>query len=239
MEFLSEIIRRDKFIIETGYHTRDAIIIVLSGQFECVIQGKAFCAKPGDICVFHGGTLFERHVLQPIRCVYLQFEPFPMALPAGILETADPLRTANTVKHLADAVMAEDRLLTEHFIRDILLLHRSEATDISISDPIVAGCIRIFEQRYSAHIALEELAQQFSISKQGLIQKFRRLTDKTPMEYLAAVRLARSKQLLRDTILPIGEVAQRCGFENVYYFSNFFKRMTGVRPSVYRKLNDL
>lgn len=239
MEFLSEIIHRDKFIIENGFHTRDAIIIVLAGEFECVILGKRFHAGPGDICVFHGGSVFRRRVLQPIRCVYLQFEPFPMPLPAGLLETADPERTANTVRHLAEAVMAEDRVLTEHFIRDILLLHRSTEAEASVSDPIVAGCLRIFGQRFASRLSLEELANRYSITKQGLIQKFRRVTGKTPMEHLAAIRLAHSKQLLRDTILPVGEIARRCGFENVYYFSNFFKRMTGVRPSDYRKLNDL
>lgn len=239
VEFLSEIIHRDKFIIENGYHTRDAIIIVLGGEFVCTILGKQFHARPGDICIFHGGSEFQRRVLQPIRCVYLQFEPFPMALPPGLLETADPARTANTVAHLADAVMAEDRELTEHFIRDILLLHRSNEAGLPISDPIVAGCIRIFRQRYASQLSLDELAKRFSISKQGLIQKFRRATQKTPMEFLASIRLTHGKQLLRDTTLPVGEIAHRCGFENVYYFSNFFKRLTGVRPSDYRKLNDL
>ena len=239
MEFLSEIIHRDKFVIENGFHTRDGIIIVLQGRFDCVIHGKVYQAGPGDICVFHGNTVFQRHVVQPIRCVYLQFDPLPLPLPPGLLETADAARTANTISHLAEAVITEDRVLTEHFIRDIFLMHRGEATSSPVFDPTVAGCIRVFEQCYAERITLDDLAQRFSLSKQGLIQKFRRITGKTPMEYLTAIRLTNAKQLLRDTSLPIGEVALRCGFENVYYFSNFFKRMTGVRPSAYRKLNDL
>lgn len=239
MEFLSEIIHRDKFIIEQGAHARDAIIIVLSGKFRCSIDGQEILAKAGDICVFHANRAFHRTVLEPIRCVYLQFEPFPMALPSGLLQSTDPARTENTIAHLAAAIETDDRDLTEHFVRDILLLHRSYEAELPNTDPIVAGCIRIFRQRYASQISLDELAKQFSISKQGLIQKFRRITQKTPMEYLSNIRLTQSKQLLRDTDLPVGEIAQRCGFENVYYFSNFFKRLSGVRPSDYRKLNDL
>lgn len=239
MDFLSEIIHRDKFIIESGSHTRDAIIIVLSGKFCCSVDGQELLVQRGDICTFHANREFQRKVLEPIRCVYLQFEPFPTELPMGLLRSVDPGRTENTVTHLANAIERDDRELTEHFVRDIFLFHRSYEAELPGADPIVSGCIRIFRQRYASQISLDELAKEFSISKQGLIQKFRRTTQKTPMEYLSAIRLARSKQLLRDTILPVGEVALRCGFENVYYFSNFFKRMTGVRPSVYRKLNDL
>ena len=239
MEFLSEIIHRDKFIIESGSHTRDAIIIVLSGKFRCTIDNRNILAERGSICVFHANRVFHREVLEPIRCVYLQFEPFPMALPSGLLQSTDPVRTENTIAHLANAIERDDRELTDHFVRDIFLFHRSYEAELPGADPIVSGCIRIFRQRYASQISLDELAKEFSISKQGLIQKFRRTTQKTPMEYLSSIRVTHSKQLLRDTDLPVGEIARRCGFENVYYFSNFFKRMTGVRPSVYRKLNDL
>lgn len=239
MEFLSEIIHRDKFIIENGFHSRDAIIIVLEGEFQCTLLGNTYHAKPGEIYVFHCNTPFQRRVLKPIRCVYLQFEPFPYPLPPGRLETSDPLRLQNTIPHLAKAVEAEDRELTEHFIFDILLLRKSGEECPSVADPIVASCIRIFRKQFCTRLSLNTLALQFSISKQGLIQKFRRNTGRTPMEYLGSIRLSHSKQLLRDTSLPISEIALRCGFENVYYFSNFFKRVTGVRPSEYRKLNDL
>ena len=199
MEFLSEIIHRDKFIIENGFHTRDAIIIVLEGEFQCTLLGNSYHAKPGDIYVFHSSTPFQRKVLKPLRCVYLQFEPFPYPLPPGHLETADPTRLQNTIPHLVKAVEAEDRELTEHFILDILLLRKSREERPSAADPIVASCIRIFRQKFQTRISLDALAQQFSISKQGLIQKFRRSTGRTPMEYLSGIRLSHGKQLLRDT----------------------------------------
>ena len=85
MDFLSEIIFRDRFEIENGFHKRDAIIIVLEGTFRCAIQGTQYKAAPGDIYIFPAGTMFQRKVLQPIRCIYFQFEPFPIPLSAGPL----------------------------------------------------------------------------------------------------------------------------------------------------------
>ena len=53
------------------------------------------------------------------------------------------------------------------------------------------------------------------------------------MEYLAYIRVDQSKLLLRDTSLSVSEIAGKCGFENVYYFSRMFKKRQGVSPSEY------
>lgn len=239
MKFLSEIIQRNQFVIENGSHTRDAIIVVLEGRFECRIHGKQYTAGPGDICIFHADTVFQRRVLQPLRCVYVQFEPFPVQLPPGILETNDAERKENTIRYLAQAVELENKELTEHFLRDIILLYLYRWTGKPQRDDTVAACLAYFSKHLHEKISLDILAERFSISKQGLIQKFRKHTGKTPMEYLSLLRINQSKQLLKDTTLPISEIAQQCGYDNVYYFSNHFKHATGISPSGYRKLMAL
>ena len=239
MEFLSEIIYRDTFIIKNGCHSRDAMIIVLKGRFSCEIEGKNFTAHPGDICIFPAEVTFTRKVLEPLRCIYIQFTPFPTALFAGKLSIADPSRTSNTIEHLEQAVIQADKGLTEHLLQDIFLFSRQPSLSGSKMDETVNACISLFRQKLDSRISLELLAQSHAISKQALIRKFRRFTGKTPMEYLSALRLERSKELLKNTTLSIGEIASQCGFENVYYFSNHFKHHTGISPTNYRKLLTL
>ena len=239
MEFISEIIRRDSFVIEHGSHVRDAIIIVLEGQFTCSIDGTQHTVSAPEIFAFSRDTLFSRSVLQPLTCVYLQFEAFPIPLRSGFLHSSDPQRTKNTIVHLTRAVEEQNRELTEHFLRDILLLHSKQQNIPTSSDPIVSACIAYFNRHIDEHIDLEMLSKKFSISKQGLIRKFKSRTHKTPMEYLFMLRVNQSKLLLRDGSLSVSEIATKCGFENVYYFSNCFKRSEGISPSAYRKLNAL
>ena len=237
MNFLIEIIHREHFLIESGAHNRDSIIIVLNGKFQCEAQGKPFTAGPGDICTFQAGQLFTRRVLETIRCVYIQFEPFPVKLSTGILETTDPIRTENTVNHLVQAVQKEDRELAEHLIWDILLMRRQERS--ATIPPTLSACLSYLNEHCAEKISLEKLSAQFSISKQGLIRQFRQGTGKTPIDYLTNLRITKAKHLLRDTALPVSEIADACGFENVYYFSNSFKRQAGISPSGYRKMLDL
>lgn len=52
--------------------------------------------------------------------------------------------------------------------------------------------------------------------------------------YLEKVRLQHARRFLLEG-LSVGEVAQRCGFGSVEYFSNKFRRAEGCSPSRYRQ----
>ena len=235
MDRIGEIIHRKQFVIEHGCHVRHGIIIVLEGRFSCAIGQQSFTAEKNSICVFPKGVLFDRTVLEPIRCVYLQFDEFPWPLDAGLMHTSDPQRTENTIAHLARAVEEENGELVEHFLRDLYLMHRPPAHRPVILDEVVSKAVAFMSREYSQQITLDTLARECAISKQALIRKFRSSTGTTPMQYLLSVRIAQSKRLLRDTNLSAGQIARHCGFENVYYFSNCFLKASGIRPSEYRR----
>lgn len=58
----------------------------------------------------------------------------------------------------------------------------------------------------------------------------------SPKADLLKQRINRSKQLLEYTNFSITEIAQRCGFGTVYYFSKYFKEHVGMPPSEYMKI---
>jgi len=234
MECISEIIRRNTFLIENGSHWRDAVIIILEGKFWCEMAGREMTLVPGDICVFPKNVTFRRKVTEPLKCIYLQYDSFPVEIPQGVLKTLDPERTKNTVVHLTQAVLQGNQPLIDHFVRDLFILHHYPEKEPMLPDATVLACVNFFNEHYREHISLDMLTEMFGISKQGLNKKFKRYTYRSTMEYLASVRLAKSKIMLRDTALSVTEIADRCGFENVYYFSNFFKRATAMTPTAYR-----
>ncbi len=44
-----------------------------------------------------------------------------------------------------------------------------------------------------------------------------------------------AERLLRDTVLPVKEVATQLGYEDAHYFSGLFKKEKGVSPAAFRK----
>jgi AraC-like DNA-binding protein len=54
-------------------------------------------------------------------------------------------------------------------------------------------------------------------------------------EVLDGVREGRARRLLRETALPLAEVAYRAGFADLATFSRAFKRWTGLPPGAFRQ----
>jgi len=57
----------------------------------------------------------------------------------------------------------------------------------------------------------------------------------SPKQSLLQKRLGMAEQMLVYTKLSIGEIATRCGFQSIYYFSKYFKKHCGLSPSEFAK----
>ena len=89
---------------------------------------------------------------------------------------------------------------------------------------------------YGEHLTLSILANQFGCSRSTLIAAFEKTNGESVMGYLSRLRIDSAKRLLTETDLSVGEIAARCGFENVYYFSTAFKKVHGTSPKSYRSV---
>ena len=57
----------------------------------------------------------------------------------------------------------------------------------------------------------------------------------SPRQYVTKMKIDYAKELLMINRYNISEIAELCGFENVYYFSNVFKKQVGISPIAYIK----
>ena len=80
------------------------------------------------------------------------------------------------------------------------------------------------------------LAAVFYISRNKLSADFKQYTGTTLHQFIVNLRLARAKELLRTNPPPSNrEIAALCGFENEYYFYEFFKNQTGKTPGEFAR----
>ncbi len=82
---------------------------------------------------------------------------------------------------------------------------------------------------------LEKMYATSDISRRQFDTLFKKVYGMTPNRYLVNQKLTYAKKLLKNSSLPISEIAKLCGFCDVYYFSNFFKKETGCSPTSFRK----
>ncbi|MDH3709054.1 MAG: AraC family transcriptional regulator [Cyclobacteriaceae bacterium] len=79
----------------------------------------------------------------------------------------------------------------------------------------------------------KQLAQDYT----SLSQLFSSVEGITIEKYLIHQRIEKVKELLKYGELNLTEIAQRTGYSSVQYLSNQFKRVTGLSPNQFKKLN--
>lgn len=72
------------------------------------------------------------------------------------------------------------------------------------------------------------------VSEAHLIRQFSLHFGMTPYEYLMSRKMETAQHLLLYSSLSVKEIAARLAFSDQYYFSNYFKRRTGLSPRFYR-----
>lgn len=80
------------------------------------------------------------------------------------------------------------------------------------------------------------LADLVGLHPNYLSSLFRKCCGCTICQYILRIRINRAESMLLEETLSISEIALRCGFSNVYYFSRAFKRVKGVSSSSLKKL---
>ena len=87
-----------------------------------------------------------------------------------------------------------------------------------------------------SRITLAELAAKFHLSQSSLKLCFKALYGVPVAGYLRTVRMDTAARLLRESDLPVAEIAHRVGYEDPSRFSAAFRRHTGRRPTELRRV---
>lgn len=91
---------------------------------------------------------------------------------------------------------------------------------------------------YTRKWTVAELAAQAGYSPSHFAAVYQKTFGISPIDELITFRLTQAQQQLESRTLPVSEVARRCGFGSVYYFSRAFKQQFGVSPMQYLRAGD-
>ena len=81
-----------------------------------------------------------------------------------------------------------------------------------------------------------QYAAMFHMSVSRFVHLFRETCGVSPYAYCIRIRMANARAMLEETELKIREIAERCGYRDALYFTQAFRRNTGMTPSEYRRV---
>lgn len=132
--------------------------------------------------------------------------------------------------------------ICQHYL-SILLLQVQRITGqnftVSMPSPIPYECEKAkayMEKHFRESITLDLLAEITHWDKFYFSHQFSSAYGISPINYLLKQRVEHSRQLLETTDYSITQIAEASGFSSQNYFSQTFKKSTGMSPREYRKV---
>ena len=225
-----------------------SIEYVISGKGYVATDKRIQCAKAGDTFLLQIGR--ERHYFSdpedPWNKIFITFSG----------------RMAQTIAKtyfLEDINLVEGLDTYSELSEIVRLAKESEETGIDNTLPIIT-VIHALAHKIYCHLhsdsafSIEEIikeqlngyvnrdfnmdifAKSLNKSKSQITRLFKKAYGETPYKYLLSKRIDLAKTALTETTEPLKSISADLCFYDEYYFSSYFKSITGYSPSEYRKM---
>ena len=185
---------------------------------------------------FH--SIFETKYLNPIiknpniEVVRFTEETGPGNALLSILHRLEELQSESNSEFAIRNLLSEAWLL---LIREVMENPQGHMRPSLKSQDRLQYMIAYIHRHYREKITLEDIAASASISAREASRTFRKIRDKSPVDYLIEYRLNKAGNDLLATDDSITEIAYRNGFESSAYFGKMFRKHFNMTPSQFRK----
>mgnify|MGYP001492355026 CR=1 FL=1 len=103
----------------------------------------------------------------------------------------------------------------------------------------ISRVVHYINHHYDQRLTLEDISKRFYLSTSHLSRTFKESTGFTFIEYVNNVRVKHACYYLKESKLPVTEIAERVGFESSTHFGRMFKSNVGLSPLKFRKSREV
>ena len=150
--------------------------------------------------------------------------------PFSTVSCSSPLLTPWKDSFIATLPKLVDLILKEHLER----FYNKYPTN-KLIDPRIEKTLNYIAGNISKKIVLEDVANLVHLSPSRYSHLFKSACGTDFSSYLLNLRLSIAQEMLRQTNMPISEIALCTGFSSQQHFSTLFRKFINVSPKKYRK----
>jgi AraC family transcriptional regulator, arabinose operon regulatory protein len=225
------------------------VILVTEGSGWGVVGGDRHRVGSGQVLVIPAGephqygadedrpwTIWWMHVTGPDVPALLGAARVSASRPVVMLR--EPYKAAALIERALERLERDDSdpsMLAAsgaawHFLA---LLAADQTSSTHHTDPVTQARDYL-QAKVGQRVPVPELARLVGLSTSRFSELFRLATGTSVLAYQTRLRMARARELLDTTEMPIASIAHAVGYDDPYYFSRHFSRVHGVSPSAYR-----
>lgn len=111
---------------------------------------------------------------------------------------------------------------------------RASTDFIAAASPVLRRALEYIRANFAKPIGLSMIAEKVGSSRATVARLFEHELGHTAGDEIMRQRIDMAKRLLKNDSLSVSEIAYRTGFCNPAYFTNTFRRATGLTPKSWR-----
>lgn len=226
---------------------------VVSGEGFFESEGGRIVLSPGVIFVYGGSAPhcygcdaavpFERYYVGLAGCRSRKMLMDCLGTASGVVELAEAADVRNCCESILQTARVNgeysEEIAVNHARNLLLHIKRSrvrpgEGRSLSAPELAFLRAMKEIDDNFLEINTLAELAGRLGLSEHYLCRLFKRFHAQTPYQRLLARKITCASTLLLTGSIPIKEIAEQLGFEDVYTFSRVFKRVAGEPPGRFR-----
>jgi AraC-like DNA-binding protein len=218
------------------------LFYVERGQVILHIDGQSFEARQRTLLILPMGLPYQREFKRATRLIFVFFAPcrFEFDDAPRALEIVPDDVAVRCMQHLAVLQKQGNaqREISDHLLAALLSrLKQIEGREAALKalHPGVAASVQWIDDHLEESINLEALAAHAHCSPSHLRAVFKQQVGSSILRYQQDQRMQYALKLLNQPHLSLREVAQRCGYADVEYFSRLFRRYHSTSPGKLRR----
>ena len=245
------------------FHKHDdfcEIVFVEEGSAVFFIDNQEYEVQSGDLAIYNHSTMHaefyntntyvKKHVICISNVMLGGLEEnniIPDWMTPVIKGNPKSSYIESLFKKIIEEVMAQDigylqtcqGLLLALFAlvrRNFVFSDKEAKEDADRVKSLVLQIKKYMDQYFTTDITLKDIANRFYISTYYLAHIVKRELGYSPIQYIMNLRMGEAQRLLITTSYSVVRISQLVGYENIGYFSNLFKRHTGIPPNEFREV---
>ena len=244
---------------EMHSHSSYELYYLVKGEREYFIEDRFFKITAGDIVLIPGKILHRTAGEGGLRYL-VHFSPgfVEKFFTNDMLETLLPNqavvfrpenREGSQIQAILNVMLSEfvqaekeripqnEPLQAGYLFQLLFLLANSNNTYVpyDYADERITKIIQFINENFNHIDDIEEVAEQFFISKFYLCRFFKKKLGISLVSYLNKIKIMEACRMIQGGETNLTEIAIKCGFNSSSYFCKVFKQEKGISPTEYRK----
>lgn len=215
---------------------KNSVITITSGQVHYFKKTNAvkgylleftfdfFCKNDADMELIFHNSLF---------CHFAMNELIPLGRDTVVGEQLQLIKTELAQKPYQYLISVHSRV--ELVLVEINRSKIKQGSDIYKPDALFLKFLEMVRADFKKNLPVKSIAAALGTTELKLNELSKLHTGKTAQNVIYGLLASEARRLFTYEKLSVKEVAYALGFNDPFYFSNFFKKQTGLSPKTYKE----